>query len=182
MKKIVAATVLALSPIAGAAPPPPRPTHSIVKPTPTPKPRTCRDPAAVYLMSRVVVQQPGGGQIEIVGQIVNRGNGAFVSPPMQAHVKIVESRPQGGAPIVRADQPLANLPPGNGVVLRFQRPWTRNVQFPPTFSLVITYDPDILHDSNPENDDCDQSNNQIDLAGAVIDHEWPNQVMGRPRH
>ena len=67
MKKIVAATVLALSPIAGAAPPPPRPTHSIVKPTPTPKPRTCRDPAAVYLMSRVVVQQPGGGQIELVG-------------------------------------------------------------------------------------------------------------------
>jgi hypothetical protein len=181
MKRILAATVLALSPVLGAAPPPPRPTAPAVKPKPKPIPRTCPDPAVVYLSSRVVANQPGGELIELTGQIINRGNAPFVSRAGQAEVQILVSRPQGAAPLVLARKALVDLPAGHGAPLQVRRAWSRNVQFPPTFSLLISYDPDILQDENLQNDDCTQTNNQVDLAGAVIDHEWPNPVFGRPR-
>lgn len=175
------ALILLSASVSAQAPPPPRPTVPPVKPKVTPIQPPCRDPAAVYLMSQVVFQRQDAGQIQLTGQVVNRGNAAFVSPPQQARVKILESRPQGGAPIILADKPLDNLPAGHALGIQVRRAWTRNVQFPPTFSLILSYDPDILHDGNPENDDCNMSNNQIDLQGAIIDHEWPNQVLGRPR-
>jgi len=181
MKRLLAATVLALSSIVGAAPPPPRPTVPAVKPKPTPVPRICPDPAAVAFSSRVVVQQPGGGEIELSGVVHNRGNAAFVSRPGQAEVQILTSRPPGEAPLVLARKALFNLQAAQSISIQFRRAWPRNVQFPPTFSLVISYDPDILFDGNPQNDDCTQANNQMDLAGAVIDHEWPNPVSGRAR-
>ena len=181
MKRILAVAAIAFTQVAWTAPPPPRPSVPPVKPAPTPIQPLCRDPAAVYLMSQVAVQRQDGGTIELTGQVVNRGNADFVSPARQARVQILESRPQGGAPIVQTDMPLDNLPAGHGMTIKARRSWVRNVQFPPTFSLVLSYDPDILHDGNPQNDDCNMSNNQIDLQGAMIDHEWPNRVYGRPR-
>lgn len=181
MKRTLTAIAIALSSIAWGAPaPPPHQTVPPVKPGVPPIQRTCPDPAVVYLMSRVVVEQPGGGQIELTGQVVNRGNAPFVSRPGQAEAQILVSRAAGEAPLVLARQALVNLQVGHGGSIQFRRFWPRNVQFPPTFSLVISYDPDILQDGDPKNDDCSQANNRIDLAGSVIDHEWPRLVTQRP--
>lgn len=176
--RLVLVLVLASAPAAAQVP---KPTVPSVRPVVTPIQPPCRDPATVFLISRVVSQRPDSGVLDLEGQIVNRGNAAFVSPAVQARAQILESRPRGQQPLVLVEVPLENLPPGRGVLLRFRRAFTRNQQFPPTFSLILSYDPDILHDGNPQNDDCNQSNNRIDLAGAVIDHEWPNQVIARPR-
>lgn len=178
---VFAALVASAALAAPQTPKPPVPPGPPVRPVPTPIVRLCRDPAAVFLIARGSPLGPNRAVLDFEGQVVNKGNAAFVSPPQQARAQILESRPQGGAPIVLADKPLDNLAPGRGLVVTVRRAFTRNQQFPPTFSLLLSYDPDILHDGNPENDDCDQSNNRVDLAGAVIDHEWPNMVIARPR-
>lgn len=175
---LVLVLVLASTPAAAQVP---KPTVPSVRPVVTPIQQVCRDPAAVFLISRVVSQRRESGVLDFEGQIVNKGNAAFVSAAVQARAQILESRPNGLQPLVLVDRPLENLPPGGGVLLQFRRAFTRNQQFPPTFSLILSYDPDILHDGNPQNDDCNQSNNRIDLAGSVIDHEWPRQVIQRPR-
>lgn len=159
----------------------PVPGGPAVRPAPTPIRQICRDPAAASLTSMVTTNQGNAGVLLLQGNIVNRGNAAFVSPAAQARVQILEGRPQGGAPIVLLDQPLTNLQPGHGFLVTARRAFTRNQQFPPTFSLILSYDPDILQDGNPENDDCNSFNNRIDLAGSVIDHEWPRQVVQGPR-
>lgn len=170
--------VLASAPAAAQVP---KPTVPSVRPVVTPIQQLCRDPATVVLISRVVSQRRDSGVLDLEGQVVNKGNAAFVSPAVQARVQILESRPHGLPPLVLVDRPLENLPPGHGGVIQVRRAFTRNQQFPPTFSLILSYDPDILHDGNLQNDDCNQSNNRIDLAGSVIDHEWPNPAIARPR-
>lgn len=164
-----------------AAPQPPRPPAPSVRPAPSPIVRLRRDPAVAFLSVHGTSDGRNAAVLEFHGQVVNKGNAAFVSPPAQARVQILESRPQGGAPIVLLDRALDNLAAGAAFVLTARRPYTRNQQFPPTFSLVLSYDPDILHDGNPENDDADSSNNRVDIAGAVIDHEWPQVVVARGR-
>ncbi|HEY8553713.1 MAG TPA: hypothetical protein VIL43_04125 [Burkholderiales bacterium] len=46
--------------------------------------------------------------------------------------------------------------------------WRLSDEFPPDFTLQISYDPDIGSDGNPENDDCRMTNNKATLSGAEV--------------
>jgi hypothetical protein len=41
-------------------------------------------------------------------------------------------------------------------------------EFPPSYRLVIAYDPDISNDGNPANDDCNGRNNVQSVTSAQI--------------
>jgi hypothetical protein len=71
-----------------------------------------------------------------------------------------------------ATKQFVNLAPGATETVAYERAWNSSSpsegEFPPSYRLLITYDPDIYMDGNPENDDCDLSNNQMDRSGTGI--------------
>lgn len=52
------------------------------------------------------------------------------------------------------------------------RPVRIRTEFPPTYTLLISYDPDIYLDANKNNDDCNRNNNKKELTGAEINRLW----------
>lgn len=71
-----------------------------------------------------------------------------------------------------AQVPFQNLAPAQEVNLVYERNWDAaspaEGEFPPTYRLLIGYDPDILLDGNPNNDDCNSNNNQLERSGADV--------------
>lgn len=71
-----------------------------------------------------------------------------------------------------ARREFTSLASGATTTVHFQRAWDASSpaegEFPPTYKLVISYDPDIFIDGNPKNDDCTQRNNQLVRSGQAI--------------
>lgn len=71
-----------------------------------------------------------------------------------------------------ATKPFVNLNVGQAVSVSFVRRWSISSpaegEFPPTYKAEIGYDPDILQDANPRNDDCNPKNNSVSRSGSEI--------------
>ena len=56
--------------------------------------------------------------------------------------------------------------------MSYEREWNSSSptegEFPPDYIVKISYDPDILIDGNPDNDDCNPGNNEVTRSGAGI--------------
>ena len=56
--------------------------------------------------------------------------------------------------------------------LTYERDWNSSSpsegEFPNSYRLLITYDPDIYQDANKANDDCNQGNNKKNRSGTEI--------------
>lgn len=114
---------------------------------------------------------PFVAEIAVVGYVRNVGTLDYQSNPTQQVARLYEINP-GGAPRLVASQPFANLAPGQEIAVRYTRRWDRSSpaegEFPPTYRLVIEFDPDIAVDGNPLNDDRVQPNNATEMLGTQI--------------
>jgi hypothetical protein len=106
-----------------------------------------------------------------VGTVKNVGGAPYVSGPNQQIAQLYEINP-GGRPRLVASRAFQNLAPNEAVTVTFERDWNSaspaEGEFPPTYRLLVTYDPDIRLDGNTKNDDCNSGNNVKDRAGSDI--------------
>jgi hypothetical protein len=126
----------------------------------------CEDPAAQRINFTVVSRnRPGGlvlGRVRITGVVKNAGSAAYISGPRQQSILLYED-----ARLV-ASAPFQNLAVGQEVRVSFVRDWYSGWEFPPTYRLIIAYDPDIYLDGNPNNDDCNAANNSLSRSGFDV--------------
>lgn len=137
----------------------------IVRPT-----ASCIDPAAHAIQFSLVRRIASDrGLVRITGVVKNIGNKAFSSGPNQAKAYLYEL-PQGAPERMVAQREILNLPVGGVINLVFEREWSTSAmaEFPPSYRLMISLDPDIYMDSNENNDDCHQENNQKERSGMEI--------------
>ena len=162
---------LFLSSFALADTTPTLPKTSSPLPIPTVRPTTiqCIDPAASAIDYSIVARQtPTTGTVRIRATVKNVGNAPYVSRPEQQEAQLYAVFAGGGNPQLVARQRFQNLEPGSAISLTYDRFWSTSNEFPPSYRLVIAYDPDIRNDGNLKNDDCRMSNNTLDRPGSDI--------------
>lgn len=118
-----------------------------------------RDPAAARIDTTLLARAtPFSGRVRITGVVKNLGTASYESGANQQLALLYEVTP-GRAPRLVAQQAFQNLAPGAEVAVSYDRDWYAAGEFQPSYKLMIVYDPDILLDSNPKNDDWSTSNN-----------------------
>ncbi|MCU0288968.1 MAG: hypothetical protein MUF15_21560, partial [Acidobacteria bacterium] len=134
----------------------------------------CIDPAAFEIDFDIVRRDSQfQGRIRITGIVKNIGTKAFQSGPNQAAAYLYQLPPAAtsGGTIV-AQQQFTKLDVGETLNLIWERDWNSSSpnegEFPYSYRLIISYDPDIYMDANKDNDDCNGSNNQKDRNGSEI--------------
>jgi len=113
------------------------------------------DPAAREI-EFVTTETATGHDVTIRGRIQNLGMQEFQSGPGQQAIQLYEDG------TLVATQEFEDLLIGDTEVLTFQRSVASGTEFLPTYRLLITYDPDIFIDGNPQNDDCNTGNNSLE--------------------
>lgn len=152
-----------------------RPSSGVPLPLPRDLRSTCPDLAASRIDFSIVSRRdPYHGRVSIVGVVKNVGTTAYESGPTQQTVQLYEG-PYFGLPTGRrlvAQQAFQNLAPGQEISVRYERDWysasPAEGEFPPSYTVMISYDPDIGHDSNPKNNDCVNTNNMKERNGDDI--------------
>lgn len=140
--------------------------------------RSCPDPAAHEIRFQIVRRDTQfKGRIRITGVVKNVGGKPFICGPNQAKAYLYELPPgvppatATGGRIV-AQKAIRNLPAGAFLLLTYERDWNSSSpsegEFPNSYRLLITYDPDIYMDANKNNDDCNQGNNKKNRSGTEI--------------
>lgn len=134
----------------------------------------CPDPAAIRIDFQIVRKYDQfKGRIRITGVVKNIGSKDFRSLPgqRQASAHLYEGIP-GGSFTLRAQKPFADLNRGAEIRVTYERNWNISSpsegEFPPTYRLLIVYDPDIRMDDTKDNDDCNNRNNKKERSGADI--------------
>ena len=138
--------------------------------------KVCADLRASGLRVANVRRNPDGSfNFSVMGTVRNHGPDDFRSSHGQQSITISQETPGAGSRTLNTwnfTNMRANT--GNNYYSRIMRNWRLSTEFPPSFTLRINYDPDIYIDGNPDNDDCNQSNNSKTLTGAEI-----NAVLSR---
>lgn len=144
-----------------------------LRPSPNVLRWACPDLAAQDLTATIVQKTSQfTGRIEMAGTIRNIGLVEYRSTRRQQSVQLVEL-PQGGAPIIVAQQSFETLASGANLQLRYRRNWDAALEFPPAYRLQVSFDPDIRQDENPANDDCKSGNDMRELHGEDISRLFP---------
>jgi len=113
------------------------------------------------------------GRIQVTGVVKNVGDKPFLNKGRPGCAGIyLYAVPMGGQPQLVQKIDMVDLAPGATQTITHQRDWDASSpnegEFPPSFRLAISYDPDIRMDSNPDNDDCNMNNNRIEKSGTEI--------------
>ena len=126
------------------------------------------DPAVVALRVDVKRQvSPSTADIEIVGVVQNIGSEDFLSTANQQSVQLYQKTP-GAADRMLLKKEFLNLKSGQKVEVRHRLQWSTSVEFPANYLVMISYDPDITLDGNPNNDDVKRADNRRQLRGDEI--------------
>jgi hypothetical protein len=107
------------------------------------------------------------GTVKIEGVVRNAGTSDYTSNLNQQLALLYEQNP-GGIPKLVATQPFRDLPVNTTIKVAYTRKWDRSQEFPPTYTLIISFDPDIYIDGNNNNDDSNTANNKISKSGEAI--------------
>ena len=106
------------------------------------------------------------GRVRVTATVKNVGNRDFISRAGQQTALLYSDRTL----IARRD--FINLAVGQSFTFSYDRNWDSSSpaegEFPPNYRLIVTYDPDIYIDANPQNDDCSQANNDRTRSGSDI--------------
>ncbi len=129
--------------------------------------RNCPDLAAHQIQFQKLSGGQYSGRVRIKGIVKNVGKQHFYTNPSQMSVILYEVHP-GGRPRVVAKRSFASIPAGRTASVYFDRNWSTSHEFPPSYRLCVTYDPDIKLDSNPKNDDCNSANNCKTRQGSEV--------------
>lgn len=150
------------------------PQPSIKLPTPIRIIPQCADPAATAVDFTVLSRSATSrfqGRVRITGKVKNLGAQAFESRPGQQTAQLIET-PLGGRPRIVATVPFVNLAPNQEISVSFDRNWDASSpaegEFPPSYKVVLSFDPDIYIDGNTKNDDCVTTNNTKERSSADI--------------
>ncbi len=127
--------------------------------------KNCPDPAAYQIKFDLLEHTATfTGRVRITGIVKNVGKKEFKGGGGMAYLY------EGST--LRKTKVFSTLAPGATMSLSFDRTWyassTSEGEFPPIYKLMILYDPDILMDSNKDNDDCNINNNKLTRSGAAI--------------
>lgn len=135
---------------------------------PPPPKMACRvDPSVTSLLFAIVNRTSNTtGVVTITGVITNRGTKDFVSEMRQQSIQIFENGD------VKLTKPFQYLQPNGQEFVVFQRNWNTSANAqggnPPTYRVRIVYSDDVLTDANPDNNDCDLTNNLMNRSGDGI--------------
>ena len=128
------------------------------------------DPAVrIEVSSRRDKLRPTRGTVTITAVVKNVGDAAYISRAGQQNVQLLETASgatTGGTATVTCDFPTLNV--GQEVRCSWSRPWDTALEFQPSYRAMIVYDPDILLDSNPKNDDKSNKNNTALLSYTAV--------------
>lgn len=109
--------------------------------------------------------------IKVIGTIKNVGTEKYVSNQKQQSAALSESYSSTSTatnPQLKKEQLFSTLDPGATVVVTYELEWNKSNEFPPLFVLNLSYDPDILIDGNPKNDDKNPGNDKIVVDAKAI--------------
>jgi hypothetical protein len=117
----------------------------------------------------VVRVDAGGstGTVKIEGVVRNAGTSDYTSNANQ-QIALLYEQILGGKTTLVARQPFQDLAVNATVKVAYTRRWNRSDEFPPTYTLVISFDPDIYIDGNNNNDDSNTANNKLSKSGEAI--------------
>jgi hypothetical protein len=105
-------------------------------------------------------------RVQIKGTIENIGTQAFSSPPGSQAVRLYED----GVEVEGAAVEFTDLAVDETLDLVYTRDWDQSDEFLPSYyTLIVTYDPDILIDGTTTNDDCRFENNTAIRSTGPID-------------
>lgn len=107
------------------------------------------------------------GIVTITGIIKNIGDD-FRSSEGQQAVHLLEKPAGSGKSIMLDMLEFTDLDAGETLEVSFQREWYAGMEFPPSFIVRLSYDPDIYIDGNEQNDDSNTDNNAIERSGQEI--------------
>jgi hypothetical protein len=128
------------------------------------------DPAVRIELFRVRDKvYPTRGTVTITAIVKNVGTVPYVSRAGQQSVQLTKMAPgttSGGTLKANCDFPTLNV--GQEVRCPFTRRWDTAIEFQPSYKAMIVYDPDILLDSNPKNDDANPKNNTATVSWTAI--------------
>lgn len=107
------------------------------------------------------------GTVKIEGVVRNAGTSNYTSNLNQQLALLYEQNP-GGIPKLVATQPFRDLLANATIKVAYTRKWNKSDEFPPTYTLIISFDPDIYIDGNNNNDDSNTANNKLSKPGDGI--------------
>ncbi|MBP8114449.1 MAG: hypothetical protein KAY50_03770 [Chitinophagaceae bacterium] len=126
------------------------------------------DPAAKAINFSVVSRIDNlKAKVKIEGVVKNIGRDDFKSTPNRQVILLYEKNP-GGASNLVATQSFQNLAKDAEIKTSFIREWDKSIEFPPSYILIISYDPDIYLDGNPDNNDTNSINNKMEKSSTGI--------------
>lgn len=126
------------------------------------------DPAASAIYFSLVKRiDDTKAQIKIEGVVKNIGKNDYKSGPQQQAVLLYEKIP-GGATRLVVTRVFQNLAKGAEIKVALVKNWDKSIEFPPTYILVISYDPDIYLDNNPDNNDINSINNKLEKSSVEV--------------
>lgn len=127
------------------------------------------DPAVTTLSVRLLKRLSAHeASIAIVGYVKNIGNKDFKSSPNQQSATLVQKIPGVRVPELLMQRKFTVLPAGEGFMVSHTLNWRPSQEFPPSFELYLSYDPDIRLDDNPQNDDAISTNNSKQIDGLKL--------------
>jgi hypothetical protein len=122
--------------------------------------------------SIVKVRSQFSAVVKIEGVVRNVGKLTYTSGANQQSVRLYEQNGGIGTRRLVASRPFQNLAPNATVKVSFTRNWNKSSpaegEFPPTYVLVIGFEPDITIDGNNSNDDSNSENNSLTKSGREI--------------
>lgn len=132
----------------------------------------CADPMAADIKFQIVRRDNQfRGRVRISGTVTNNGLKNFQSGRNQQSIILYEIVP-GARPREVARRNFINLAAGQSINVSFVRNWNISSpaegEFPPSYRVCLTYDPDIYIDGNDNNNDCNQRNNCKTENGSQI--------------
>lgn len=152
---------------ARAQPTTPGPQPQLKPPAPT---MACRVDPSVTGIAIAIVKRTSSttGVVTITGVITNRGTRDYVSEIQQQSIQIFENG------VVKLTKPFQYLSPNGQEFIVYQRNWDTSASAqgsnPPTYRVRIVYGADVLTDANPNNNDCDLTNNLMSRSGDLINN------------
>ncbi len=143
------------------------------------------DPAAIAIKFKIVKRTSQfRGRVRISGVVKNVGTEQYIDPRGRSGVIQLFRAKRFTTDNLVASAPLRNLKPGKTQTVSFVRNWNSSSpnegEFPPTYYLNIGYDPDILQDSCPTNDDKRLGNNRRERSGKGINDMFANTKYYKP--
>lgn len=117
--------------------------------------------------SIVSVKSLYSGTVQIEAIVKNVGSQNYTSGANQQAVLLYEEVP-GTSPKLVASRNFQSLGVNGTVSVSYSRQWQTSDEFPPSYTAIVVFDPDIYLDSNNKNDDGNSSNNRLTRPGSDI--------------